>query len=42
MLPTFESSTFKFVVQVQPPNSNTRPQSCGDPPQLPAQTRGCP
>jgi len=42
MLPTFESSTFKFVVQVQPPNSNTRPQSCGDPPQLPAQTKSCP
>ncbi len=41
MLPDFESSTFKFVVQVLPPNSN-RAQSCGDPPQPAAQVKSCP
>jgi hypothetical protein len=40
MLPTFESSTFKFVVQVLPPNPAR--QSCGDPPQPPPQTKKCP
>lgn len=40
MLPDYESSTFKFVVQVLQPN--TKPQSCGDPPQPPAQVRKCP
>jgi hypothetical protein len=40
MLPDFESSTFKFVVQVLPPNPAR--QSCGDPPQLDPQVRKCP
>ena len=40
MLPDFESSTFKFVVQVLKPN--TKPQSCGDPPQLAPQVKSCP
>ena len=41
MLANFESSTFKFVVQVLQPNSGARP-SCGDPPQLPPQVKSCP
>jgi hypothetical protein len=40
MLATFESSTFKFVVQVLAPDPAR--QSCGDPPQLPPQTKKCP
>jgi len=40
MLPDYESSTFKFVVQVLPPNPAR--QSCGDPPQLPPQVKKCP
>ena len=39
MLSTFESSTFKFVVQVLQPN--TKPGSCGDR-QLPPQVKSCP
>jgi hypothetical protein len=40
MLPDFESSTFKFVVQVLQPN--TKAGSCGDPPQPAAQKKTCP
>jgi hypothetical protein len=40
MLPDYESSTFKFVVQVLPPNPAR--QSCSDPPQLPPQVKSCP
>jgi hypothetical protein len=40
MQPGFESSTFKFVAQVLQPN--TKPQSCGDAPQPPAQVKSCP
>jgi len=39
MLPTYESSTFKFVVNVA---HDTNRQSCGDPPQLPPQVKSCP
>jgi len=40
MLSNFESSTFKFVVQVLQPN--TKVGSCGDPPQPAAQKKICP
>jgi len=40
MLATYESSTFKFVVQVLAPNPAR--QSCSDPPQLLPQTKKCP
>jgi len=40
MLPDFESSTFKFVVQVLQPNPAR--QSCSDPPQLAPQVKSCP
>ena len=39
MLPTYESSTFKFAVQVLPPDS--RPGSCADT-QIPPQVKSCP
>jgi hypothetical protein len=43
MLPDFESSAFKFVVEVQNPPVGTR-QSCSDspPPPSPAQVKSCP
>jgi len=40
MQPNFESSTFKFVVQVLPQDPSR--QSCGDPPQRPPQVKSCP
>jgi len=40
MLPDYESSTFKFVVQVLRPDPGR--QSCGDPPQLAPQVKKCP
>jgi hypothetical protein len=43
MLSTFESSTFKFVVQVlTPAQRDPARQSCGDPPLPPAQQIACP
>lgn len=43
MLPDYESSTFKFVLEVQTPPVGTR-QSCSDspPPPSPAQVKSCP
>jgi hypothetical protein len=40
MLQGFESSDFKFVVEVLPPNPSK--QSCSDPPVPPAQVKSCP